>query len=142
VEIKLNFEGMKKAVDTYDIYDDELNSIKEDLVDIITDVDDYWIGRCGNSFKYICWYLKLLLDINDRVKTQKMKKGLKSIAKDFKKIAEYLEDNNLDINDYRSGLLYFYETEQYTRYADYFLQNKLKYLQKYTDKDLMIHLQK
>lgn len=50
--------------------------------------------------------------------------------------------NNLDINDYRSGLLYFYETEQYTRYADYFLQNKLKYLQKYTDKDLMIYLQK
>ena len=63
MEIKLNFEGMKKAVDTYDIYDDELNSIKEDLVDIITDVDDYWIGRCGNSFKYICWYLKLLLDM-------------------------------------------------------------------------------
>ena len=36
--------------------------------------------------------VKLLLDINDRAKTQKMKKGLKSIAKDFKKIAEYLED--------------------------------------------------
>lgn len=63
MEIKLNFEGMKKAADTYDIYDDELNSIKEDLVDIITDVDDYWIGRCENSFKYICWYLKLLLDM-------------------------------------------------------------------------------
>ena len=62
MEIKLNFEGMKKAVDTYDIYDDELNSIKEDLVDIITDVDDYWIGRSGDSFKYICWYLKILLD--------------------------------------------------------------------------------
>ena len=50
--------------------------------------------------------------------------------------------NNIDINDYRTGVLYFYETGEYTRYADYFLQNKLKYLQKYTDKDLMINLQK
>ena len=50
--------------------------------------------------------------------------------------------NNIDINDYRTGVLFFYETGEYTRYADYFLQNKLKYLQKYTDKDLMINLQK
>ena len=50
--------------------------------------------------------------------------------------------NNIDINDYRTGVLYFYETGEYTRYADYFLQNKLKYLQKYTDKDLKINLQK
>ena len=50
--------------------------------------------------------------------------------------------NNIDINDYRTGVLYFYETGEYTRYADYFLQNKLKYLQKYTDKDLMINLKK
>ena len=32
-------------------------------MDIITDVDDYRSGRSGDSFKYICWYLKLLLDI-------------------------------------------------------------------------------
>ena len=50
--------------------------------------------------------------------------------------------NNIDINDYRTGVLYFYETGEYTRYVDYFLQNKLKYLQKYTDKDLMLNLQK
>ena len=43
--------------------------------------------------------VKLLLDINDRVKTQKMKKGLKSIAKDFKKIAEYLEDICFDSSE-------------------------------------------
>ena len=36
--------------------------MREDLVDIITDVDDYWTGRSGDSFKYICWYLKILLD--------------------------------------------------------------------------------
>ena len=43
--------------------------------------------------------VKLLLDINDRAKTQKMKKGLKSIAKDFKKIAEYLEDICFDSSE-------------------------------------------
>ena len=43
--------------------------------------------------------VKLLLDINDREKTQKMKKGLKSIAKDFKKIAEYLEDICFDSSE-------------------------------------------
>ena len=43
--------------------------------------------------------VKLLLDINDKTKTQKMKKGLKSIAKDFKKIAEYLEDICFDSSE-------------------------------------------
>ena len=43
--------------------------------------------------------VKLLLDINDRAKTQKMKKGLKSIAKDFKKMAEYLEDICFDSSE-------------------------------------------
>ena len=43
--------------------------------------------------------VKLLLDINDRAKTQKMKKGLKSIAKDFKKIVEYLEDICFDSSE-------------------------------------------
>ena len=43
--------------------------------------------------------VKLLLDINDRAKTQKMKKGLKSIAKDFKKITEYLEDICFDSSE-------------------------------------------
>ena len=33
-----------------------------DLVNIITDIDDYWTGRSGDSFKYICWYFKILLD--------------------------------------------------------------------------------
>ena len=36
---------------------------RKELVDIMTDVDDYRSGRSGDSFKYICWYLKLLLDI-------------------------------------------------------------------------------
>lgn len=53
---------MKVAVDNYDILNNRLNLVREDLVNIITDIDDYWIGRSGDSFKYICWYLELLLD--------------------------------------------------------------------------------
>ena len=53
---------MKEAVDNYDILKNRLNLVREDLVNIITDIDDYWIGRSGDSFKYICWYLELLLD--------------------------------------------------------------------------------
>ena len=53
---------MKEVVDNYDILKNRLNLVREDLVNIITDIDDYWIGRSGDSFKYICWYLKILLD--------------------------------------------------------------------------------
>ena len=53
---------MKVAVDNYDILNNRLNLVREDLVNIITDIDDYWIGRSGDSFKYICWYFKILLD--------------------------------------------------------------------------------
>ena len=53
---------MKAAVDNYDILNNRLNLVREDLVNIITDIDDYWTGRSGDSFKYICWYLKILLD--------------------------------------------------------------------------------
>lgn len=30
-----------------------------------------------------------------------------------------------------------YETGNYTKYSDYFLEQKIKYLQKYTQKDLL-----
>ena len=62
MEIKSNSDGMKAAVDNYDILNNRLNLVREDLVNIITDIDDYWTGRSGDSFKYICWYLELLLD--------------------------------------------------------------------------------
>ena len=35
-----------------------------------------------------------------------------------------------DINTYRKALLSFYETSDYSEYADYFLQKKWEYLQK------------
>ena len=62
MEIKSNIAGMVNAGKNYDLFKYRLNKSREDLVNIITDIDDYWTGRSGDSFKYICWYLELLLD--------------------------------------------------------------------------------
>ena len=62
MEIRSNITEMTNKADNYGRFKKRMRSIREDLVDIITDVDDYWIGRSGDSFKYICWYLKILLD--------------------------------------------------------------------------------
>ena len=63
MEIKSNADMMESSYHKYKKCEEWLDHVREDLVDIMTDVDDYWIGRSGDSFKYICWYLKLLLDI-------------------------------------------------------------------------------
>ena len=60
MEIRSNITEMTKKADNYGRFKKRVQSIREDLVDIITDVDDYWTGRSGDSFKYICWYLKIL----------------------------------------------------------------------------------
>ena len=62
MEIKSNIAGMVNTENNHDVVMYILNTSREDLVNIITDIDDYWIGRSGDSFKYICWYLKILLD--------------------------------------------------------------------------------
>ena len=62
MEIKSNIAGMVNAEKNYDLFKYRLNKSREDLVNIITDIDDYWSGRSGDSFKYICWYLKILMD--------------------------------------------------------------------------------
>ena len=62
MEIRSNITEMTNKADNYGRFKKRMRSIREDLVDIITDVDDYWTGRSGDSFKYICWYLKILLD--------------------------------------------------------------------------------
>ena len=62
MEIKSNIAGMARTTKSYDRFKDILHDIREELVGIMTDVDDYQSGRSGDSFKYICWYLKLLLD--------------------------------------------------------------------------------
>ena len=43
--------------------------------------------------------VKLLLDINNKDKTKKMKKGLKSIASELKKIVDFLENIYFDSSD-------------------------------------------
>ena len=62
MEIRSNINEMTKKADNYGRFKKRMQSIREDLVNIMTDVDDYWTGRSGDSFKYICWYLKILLD--------------------------------------------------------------------------------
>ena len=62
MEIRSNITEMTNKADNYGRFKKRMRSIREDLVDIITDVDDYWTGRSGDSLKYICWYLKILLD--------------------------------------------------------------------------------
>ena len=62
MEIRSNITEMTNKADNYGRFKKRMRSIREELVDIITDVDDYWTGRSGDSFKYICWYLKILLD--------------------------------------------------------------------------------
>ena len=62
MEIKSNVDMMESSYHKYKKCEEGLDHVREDLVDIITDIDDYWIGRSGDSFKYICWYLKILLD--------------------------------------------------------------------------------
>ena len=62
MEIRSNITEMTKKADNYGRFKKRVQSIREDLGNIMTDVDDYWTGRSGDSFKYICWYLKILLD--------------------------------------------------------------------------------
>ena len=82
---------MKAAVDNYDILNNRLNLVREDLVNIITDIDDYWTGRSGDSFKYICWYLKILLDTG-----YEELNGLKNEITDSKK---YIYDNDYNLSN-------------------------------------------
>lgn len=41
MEIKSNIAGMVKTINRYDRFKDILHDIREELVDIMTDVDDY-----------------------------------------------------------------------------------------------------
>ena len=71
MEIKSNIAGMANAENNYGLFKYRLNKSREDLVNIITDIDDYWSGRSGDSFKYICWYLKILIDYEWKLLNQR-----------------------------------------------------------------------
>ena len=50
MEIKSNIASMARTTDSYDRSKDILHDIREEIVDIMTDVDEYWSGRSGDSF--------------------------------------------------------------------------------------------
>ena len=89
MEIKSNIVEMEEAFCKYEDFEVRLTTVREDLVTIITEVEDYWIGRSGDSFKYVCWYLKLLLDAGA--------KDFESLKDEIKVAKEEIHnnDNNL-----------------------------------------------
>ena len=91
MEIKSNIAGMVNAENNYDLFKYRLNKSREDLVNIITDIDEYWSGRSGDSFKYICWYLKILMDT-----------GYEELVRLLREIIEskkYIYDNDYNLSN-------------------------------------------
>ena len=91
MEIKSNIAGIVNAENNYGLFKYRLNKSREDLVNIITDIDDYWSGRSGDSFKYICWYLKILMDT-----------GYEELARLRREIIEskkYIYDNDYNLSN-------------------------------------------
>ena len=91
MEIKSNIVGMVNAEKNYDLFKYRLNLSREDLVSILTDIDDYWIGRSGDSFKYICWYLKILLDTGYEELTR--------LKKEITESKRYICDNDYSLSN-------------------------------------------
>ena len=91
MEIKSNIAGMVNTENNYDVFMYILNTSREDLVNIITDIDDYWIGRSGDSFKYICWYLKILLDTGYEELTR--------LKKEMTESKRYICDNDYSLSN-------------------------------------------
>lgn len=91
MEIKSNIAGMVNTENNYDVFMYILNTSREDLVNIITDIDDYWIGRSGDSFKYICWYLKILLGTGYEELTR--------LKKEITESKRYICDNDYSLSN-------------------------------------------
>ena len=91
MEIKSNIVGMVNTENNYDVFMYILNTSREDLVSILTDIDDYWIGRSGDSFKYICWYLKILLDTGYEELTR--------LKKEITESKRYICDNDYSLSN-------------------------------------------
>ena len=91
MEIKSNIAGMVNAENNYDLFKYRLNKSREDLVNIITDIDDYWSGRSGDSFKYICWYLKILMDTGYE--------ELAVLRKEIVESKEYIYNNDYNLSN-------------------------------------------
>ena len=91
MEIKSNIAGMASAENNYDVFKYRLNKSREDLVNIITDIDDYWSGRSGDGFKYICWYLKILMDTGYE--------ELVRLRMEINESKKYIHDNDYNLSN-------------------------------------------
>ena len=91
MEIKSNADMMESSYHKYKKCEEWLDHVREDLVDIMTDVDDYWIGRSGDSFKYICWHLKILLDSGY--------KGLDNLGNEIAVAKEAINHNDINLSN-------------------------------------------
>ncbi|WP_454974263.1 Fic family protein [Capnocytophaga gingivalis] len=68
---------------------------------------------------------------------KRMARLVESVALMNEDIIPIFSTNNEDINDYYTGMLHFCDTGDYTVYTDYFLRNKINYLQKLSEKNLL-----
>ena len=106
----------------------------EESLDKIMEIQDEISNPLERAIYLHCNIAKIqpFVDGNKRVS-----RLIESIVLMNEDIVPIFSTNNFDITSYRAGLLYFYETGNYTKYSDYFLEQKIKYLQKYTQKDLL-----
>jgi filamentation induced by cAMP protein fic len=106
--------------------EDKLNEIIDTQNDISNPLEKVIYLHCNLA--------KLQPFINGNKRTARL---VESVALMNEDIIPIFSTNNVDINNYRTGVLHFYETGDYAAYTDYFLENKIKYLQRFTEKDLL-----
>ena len=82
---------------------------------------------------------KLQPFIDGNKRTSRMVESIVLMNENIVPIFSISED---DFEKYKTGLLHFYETGDYSKYADYFLERKLNYLQNFTQEDLKEEFQK
>lgn len=52
-------------------------------------------------------------------------------------IVPVFSTNDEDFVKYREGIVHFYETGDYSKYSDFFLKQKIDYLQRFTNRNLL-----
>ena len=106
----------------------------EDKLNEIIDTQNDISNPLEKAIYLHCNLAKLQPFIDGNKRTARL---VESVALMNEDIIPIFSTNNVDINNYRTGVLHFYETGDYAAYADYFLENKIKYLQRFTEKDLL-----
>lgn len=81
-----------------------------------------------------CNIAKLQPFIDGNKRTSRL---LESIVLMNNDIVPVFSTNEEDFRNYRKALVNFYETGNYELYADYFLNNKLRFLQQFSNKNLL-----